>query len=327
VALSPTGVVYVASHDQKLYAVGPDGREKWSHDTGGKIWTTPAVTKDGAIYVGTDNDKLIALTDEGKARWSFTTRPQPAPKSKEPAGRYDVDTSPVIGADGTVYFGCHNLLLGLSPSGDIALSFLAGTTKDKIFSSPAMADDGTLYFGTQGRYFFALSPKGTPLWTLTTGGDNDGSPVVADDGTVLFGSDDGTLRAVAPGGTPRFETPLGGPIRAPLSLTHDGAVLVPVSGQAAALVSVDLSTGQERWRFPIEPREGAYHGIHSGAAVGGDGVIYFGGRDHFIYAVSGQGDLLWRYQTGDQVDSGAVLGPDGTLYIGSDDRRVYAFRD
>ncbi|MFO8070577.1 MAG: PQQ-binding-like beta-propeller repeat protein [Polyangia bacterium] len=44
-----------------------------------------------------------------------------------------------------------------------------------------------------------------------------------------------------------------------------------------------------------------------------------------IALLSPDGELVWRHETGDQVDSGPVLAPDGTLYIGSDDHRLYAF--
>jgi hypothetical protein len=60
-AVTGDGTVYVASHDGRLYAVGPDGRELWSYDTGGKIWTSPVIGKDGSIYIGSDNDRLIAI--------------------------------------------------------------------------------------------------------------------------------------------------------------------------------------------------------------------------------------------------------------------------
>jgi len=325
--LAPDGTIYVASLDGRLYAVGPDGRERWSYDTGGKIWTSPAVAKDGTVYVGSDNDRLVALWPDGRERWIFPTAPPPPAKGPRPeAGRYDVDTSPLVLPDGTVVFGCHNFLYALHPAGGLRWAFEAGLERAKIFSSPAMGPDGTIYFGTQGSFFFALNQSAAVLWSAETGGDNDGAPAVGDDGTVYFGSDDGKLRAMAPGGAPRWVADLGAPIRAPLAIAADGTILVPTYGARPFLAALEPREGRELWRFHTEPGEGDFHGIQSGPLVDAEGYVYFGGRDHFVYCLSPRGELVWRHRTGDQVDSGPVLGPDGMLYVGSDDRRLYAFR-
>ena len=236
-----------------------------------------------------------------------------------------MDTSPVITADGSVVFGCHTNLFALRPSGGVRWIFEAGVGRAKIFSSPALGHDGTIYFGTQGRFFFALNRSAKVLWHHKAGGDVDSTPTVGDDGTVYFGADDGKLRAIAPGGTPRWTTDLAAPIRAPLALGHDGSVLASTYGSRPFIAALDGTTGAERWRYHIEPGEGDFYGIQSGALVDADGFVYFGGRDHHVYCLTPQGKLRWRHRTGDQVDSSPVLGPDGTLYVGSDDKRLYAF--
>jgi outer membrane protein assembly factor BamB len=118
---------------------------------------------------------------------------------------------------------------------------------------------------------------------------------------------------------------LGAPIRAPIAIGHDGTVLASTYGEQPFIAAFDPTAGEEKWRFPIEPGKGDMYGIQSGALVDRDGYVYFGGRDRYVYCLSPAGELVWRHETGDQVDSGPVLGPDGTLYVGSDDGRLYAF--
>ena len=326
-AITPDGkTIYVASHDRHLYAVTTEGREIWSYDAGGKIWTSPSISRDGTIYIGSDADRLAAIAPSGAKSWVFETT-MPAKKGDKPeAGRYDVDTSPAIMSDGSIVFGCHNNLFALRPlAGGVRWVFEAGTGRVKIFSSPAIGRDGSIYFGTQGNYFFALSQSAKVLWSMKTGKDNDSTPAIGDDGTVYFGSDDGKLRAVAPGGALRWETDVGAPIRAPISVGHDGTVFASTYGNKPFIAADQASGGKATRRFHPLPGEGALVGIHSGALVDAPGYVYFGGRDHFVYCLSPEGKLVWKHETGDHVDSGPVIGSDGTIYVGSDDKRLYAF--
>jgi outer membrane protein assembly factor BamB len=325
VAVTPENTIYVPSHDHYLYAVNSQGRELWSYDAGGKIWTSPAVGKDGTIYFGSDDDQLTALNPKGRLLWTFRTSKAPENGDRPETGRWDVDTSPALLSDGTIVFGCHFDLYAVRPNGILRWYFKAGTGQSKIFSSPALGQDNTIYFGTQGDYLFALNQSAKVLWYLKTGGDNDATPVVDDDGTVYFGSDDGKLRAVTPDGNLKWEKDLLAPIRAPVAIGRDGVVLASTYAPKPFLVAIDSRNGAEKWRYHIEPGEGSFYGIQSGALVDSEGYIYFGGRDHYIYCLSPKGILVWRYQTDGQVDSGPVLGPNGTLYVGSDDKRLYAF--
>lgn len=321
------GTLYVASHDGFLYAVSPDGKEKWSFDVRGKIWGTPAIAEDGTVYVGSDADMLFALTPAGELKWTLSTALPPEKKGeKVHASKWDVDTSPVLGKDGTIYFACHYYLFAVRPSGELRWRFQAGIGRVKIFSSPALGEDGVLYFGTQGNRLFAVNASGVAVWSVETGGDNDSTPTTSGD-TVYFGSDDNMVRALnTADGAPRWTTDLGAPVRAPLALGRDGTVYVATYGAKPFVAALDGKTGVEQWRFFINDGEGAFYGIQSGVLIDEEGYLYFGGRDRFVYCLTPAGKLKWRYETGDQVDSGPVLGKDGTLYIGSDDRRLRAFR-
>ncbi|HWD40722.1 MAG TPA: PQQ-binding-like beta-propeller repeat protein [Fimbriimonas sp.] len=60
------------------------------------------------------------------------------------------------------------------------------------------------------------------------------------------------------------------------------------------------------------------------AVTGPDGTIYFGSDDHYLYAVSSSGALLWKDYTGGSVTGTPAVGANGLVYFGSADRKVYA---
>ncbi len=92
------------------------------------------------------------------------------------------------------------------------------------------------------------------------------------------------------------------------------------------------SSGGKRWEFaerePILPAKGREDArkrwLRSSPAIGGDGTVYFGGTDGFVYAIDSGGSKRWEYETKAPALLSTVLEPDGTVLIGADDGYVYA---
>ena len=72
-AIGADGTIYVGSGDDNLYAVNPDGTQKWAFPTGNYIESSPAIGADGTIYVGSDDDNLYAINPDGTQKWAFAT--------------------------------------------------------------------------------------------------------------------------------------------------------------------------------------------------------------------------------------------------------------
>ena len=70
-----------------------------------------------------------------------------------------------------------------------------------------------------------------------------------------------------------------------------------------------------------------YTGNHvdSSPAIGADGTIYFGDWSGYFHALHPDGTVKWKYHTGDVITGSPAIGPDGTVYIGSHDSILYAF--
>jgi outer membrane protein assembly factor BamB len=64
-----------------------------------------------------------------------------------------------------------------------------------VASSPAVGADGTVFFGGMDGKFVAVSPAGTVLWSVATGGQINSSPAIGAQGAVYAASDDGFLYA------------------------------------------------------------------------------------------------------------------------------------
>jgi len=60
-AVGADGTIYVGSRDYNLYALNPDGTQKWKFATNGEVWSSPAVGADGTMYVGSADGNVYAL--------------------------------------------------------------------------------------------------------------------------------------------------------------------------------------------------------------------------------------------------------------------------
>ena len=90
------------------------------------------------------------------------------------------------------------------------------------------------------------------------------------------------------------------------------------------LRALDTATGEIIWRFPLRGEEDA-RAIYGTPAIA-NGVVYFGGYDGMLYALSLNGSEVWDTIVG---DSGPIVGgpvvADGLVLVGSSDGNLYAF--
>jgi outer membrane protein assembly factor BamB len=337
-----------------------DGSLRWgfttlSTATAGTIVSSPAVGADGTVYMGVEVGTATSSAPSGRL---FALKPDGSPKWANPFNAPDwVDSTPAVGADGTVYFGCWNgYLYALRPDGTKLWEFKAGSfvasspalgtdgtiyvgagsnliavnpdgtlkwsypAADWIDSSPAVGPDGTVYVGSWDNNLYAIGPDGAEKWRFMTDDNVSTSPAIAADGSVYFGSRDVKVYALNPNGTLRWSFDTGDTIEASPVLGPDGTVYVGTNG--GRLFALNRN-GTERWRYPAA-NQPALAPLTSTAAVRADGSIVFGSSNNAVYALRADGTLLWRTALGDATDSSPVVAPDGMIYIGAADKKIYA---
>ncbi len=186
-----------------LFAFDHDGNLKWrTHDVGG--YAAPIIGKDGTIYSAIGcywvpgdtsaaqvamESKLLAIHPDGTLKWSVPTQ-------------LWIQSSPSIGADGTLYVGTthHPLdkpawLYAITPEGQIKWKYdtyddvkdmpPAKLNPPDIYNLPAIDSNGRIYFGNEIGLLYAMSPDGKVAWM----DDNiwslhDQGPALASDGTL-----------------------------------------------------------------------------------------------------------------------------------------------
>ena len=306
------GTIYIGTRGRhstttgsKLFAIYPNGTERWQWGPGHFIDSTPAIAHDGTLYIGCWDKSLYAVHPNGTVKWEFS----------DPGGSF-VYTSPAIAPDGTVYIGNNNnRLYAINPDGTFKWSY---KTNGAIHSSPAVGADGTVYIGSNDKKLYAINPDGTLKWKYQTGSWIESSPAIGADGTIYVGSYDEKLHAINPAdGTLKWKYSTGGRIRSSPAIGADGTIYVGSSDEKLHAINPD---GTLKWDYTTD----SY--IQSSPAIDADGTIYVGSFDRNLYAINPDCSLLWKYNTEDRIHcSSPAIAPDGTVYIGNWDGNVYAF--
>lgn len=256
-----------------------------------------------------------------------------------------IESSPVIGEGGTIYFGCHDgFLYAVNPDGTVKWKFDAGPPilderwggSKSIMATPAVAKDGTVYVYSSANYMFAVNPDGTEKWRFKVKWDNDfwSSPIIDGDGTIYIGSGrvedlpgyKGGLFAVNPDGTEKWYYDVDNGITMPVSVAPDGTIyfgrgipsqdkLLPDSGQIVALTN----EGQDKWEFDVELW------VEGPVTIGPGGTVYATTKEGDMYAITPEGGEKWKFSTtGDGLSAAPAIGADGTIYLGAWDTFLYA---
>ena len=158
---------------------------------------------------------------------------EPGPVSPGLVGPYPtggpIQSTPAIGADGTIYVGSNDdHLHAVSPDGSQVWTF---ETDGDVVSSPAIGEDGTIYVGSKDSKLYAVRPNGTERWHFETNGAISSSPAVGADGTIYFGSSDDNVYALYPDGRLRWK--LEGR-HGWVDSSFDGPVTISSAGQVFA---------------------------------------------------------------------------------------------
>ncbi|AMP04280.1 PQQ-binding-like beta-propeller repeat protein [Collimonas pratensis] len=305
-ALGADGTIYIGANNAplnqvtgKLYAVKPDGSEKWEYPAGsasiGGISSSAAVAADGTVYMGSYDQKLYALNADGTLKWTFQSTGV-------------VSSTPALGADGSVYVAAANVVYALDAvSGASKWSVKLGGT---VRSSPALSAAGVLYVGSDDGHLTALAmADGSKKW------DHD----FAADG--YFNRDAaGNLRT--PSKNPAVSSlPSIIQVDSSPAIGADGTVYVGVDGYAGPfyqslpvglVCALDPASGALKWKY------GTNDWVQASPVIGADGTVYVGanGSDSVFYALNPQtGAAAWGYSVGGGVTD-ASLAADGTVYLG-----------
>jgi outer membrane protein assembly factor BamB len=221
-------------------------------------------------------------------------------------------SSPVIGSDGTIYFGSTaDCFYAVNPDGSKKWTF---PVTNGVYSSGAVGSDGCVYVGSAMGTLYAINSNGSQRWAFDTGSWIYGSPTIGPDGTIYIGSYDGNLYAVNPDGSSAWAVPTGWVYGAP-GVGPDGTIYVGAGDNN--LHAIDPA-GVQKWAFATG------NSIFSSPTIDSEGTIYFGSYDDNFYAVNPDGTEKWAFKAGDTIDASPALGPDGTIYIVSNDGNLYA---
>ena len=162
------------------------------------------------------------------------------------------------------------------------------------------------------RAALAAPPPGPPLWSIE-------APVTTSRAWTMFHHDASTpAPPPSPSHNPalvwRFRT--AGEVWG--SPRHRARLTVYIGSTDGKVYAIDGHTGTPAGASDVLRRLGA------GPAVAPDGTVYATSVDHHLYAIRGDGQLVWSVETGNCSFSSPTIAPDGTVFIGSNDRKLYA---
>ncbi|MGA1868712.1 MAG: PQQ-binding-like beta-propeller repeat protein [bacterium] len=152
-AIGDDGTIYIGSDSDNIYAIDPNGREKWVYTTGGNIYGSPAIAPDGTVYVGSSDGYLYAFDPDGDGTpiWKYKT---------EGGG---IRVTPAIDKNGTIYIGNDKgYVYAFNPQKKQDTFLWSYQTPYGIWSSAAIASDGTLYVGGTDGYVYAFGKVAPP---------------------------------------------------------------------------------------------------------------------------------------------------------------------
>ncbi len=270
----PSGDVLWPGPGQTLFALGPDGRERWRVAFDATV-LSPARGPDGTVYVSDMAGGLRALDVSGAA---------PRTRWKLSLGAGTSYSSATVGPDGTVYGAVDEQLVAVRDRGSRGAVRWRFAAPSIIEVSPAVGPDGTVVLGTNGAFQYGIAPDGKERWRTPRNALTYSSAAVTAAGVAYYGDHRGALNVVD---------------------VRTGKLLARYVGLARTKALGDVGV----WTAPAIDREGSvYFGtrvgrvygfsatgrklldvdtgatVDSNPALGADGTLYIGSESGRLYA-------------------------------------------
>ena len=347
ISISNDGILYIGSNDGYVYALySSTGLVKWkirvanSANPAGlltspnSMYTTPVIAVDGTIYIGSNEGYLYALNPaDGYIKWSYY------------AG-YPLQSSPIIDASGSIYFGAGTRVYAIGDSGFSAYSkWLAPfQTGANVNSSPALGTNGYVYFGSDDGYVYAVSSfTGLEKWRRSTNttlpdlvhpiymsATIDGSNnVIIGNGSYMDGMLyylDGLTSTIL---WQNSYDPIIGPFYNTPAVRGDVIYLSTI----AYVYAINRLTGAQIWKYFN------LNFYYTSPIIDVNGKIYFASilaqntpangwmkNDGILHCLNADGTINWEIK----VDAGRlappVLSNDMTIYISSTANKIYTIK-
>ena len=195
VTVGSAGSLYFSTYSGIVYALSPaTGIMAWQYDTGATSFSSPAVGPGNVLYYGSGSGYLYVFSASGSvSRYMVSLFHNLYPPTVSSNGKmvyvgdyyrygsyfYAFNTSsksvswkfatsgatggaPVVGSDGSIYFGCDDFhVYALTPAGKLKWSYVTG---DVVESTPAVYG-GVVYVGSKDGVLYALNAGKTRVST------------------------------------------------------------------------------------------------------------------------------------------------------------------
>ncbi len=297
------GSVIVASDDGSIYAINPaTGAKKWNTFVG--QYPNEVILFNNAIVTSISKGDIVEIGPSGKPVWTVDLNTT------------DYNVSYVYGAaaDSKFIFVTTDVgLFEVDANGNAKNVFpFNGTT------GPPAAGGDYVVFG-RGNELDKVLDNGALQWkAVIEGGSFWLSRPAMDNQGIYIGSLDGRLHYFAISNGIEFWSVLtGGWVGGSPLISQGNAYFGSDDGKVYAVDSGGqiIWTAQTGLAIQTQPEPGT---------MGGDGVVFVGGSDKDIYAMStDSGQILWESPTGGAV--GSPLFYQSSVIFGAGDGNVYAF--
>ncbi|MCJ8273785.1 MAG: PQQ-binding-like beta-propeller repeat protein, partial [Psychrosphaera sp.] len=292
-----------------------DGNFRWQAESAWHGLKSHAVVdENNNIYVTNSRVNLYAFAPDGSQKWQLSVDS-------------NFTHAPTLGADSNLYLGTDNgQVLVVSTKGELLRTIeIAGARM--LTTKPVVLFDGTVYLN-DGYTLRAIDNKGNLLWAypFTNADYWSFSKYIAlgIHGRIYVDSPGGYLDSINPDGTLAWRYDVDGLIEKPLISGPDGLVYFVTNRDKVFALS---HQGDKVWHYQTVASD---HEVYS-MLLGDDGTLYLAQKTGWpftqtvgIEALSGAGQLLWRFETDDIVKSDLLMDNKGVLYFSTKGNSIYA---